>query len=71
MPRVPPVRLLLLLLLGVAACDVDQAQDSELPDVDVEGSTVPEYDVDSPDIDFPSDSLPASSNATIDTSQEL
>lgn len=32
-------------------CDVDQTQEGELPDVDVEGGEMPEYDVDAPDVD--------------------
>lgn len=38
---------------ALAACDVDQTQEGELPevDVDVQGGQVPEYDVDAPDVD--------------------
>jgi len=38
---------------ALAACDVDQTQEGELPDVDVqaEGGQVPAYDVDAPDVD--------------------
>ena len=35
-----------LFVAGIAACDVDQTQEGDLPDVDVEGGQVPEYDVD-------------------------
>ena len=39
---------------ALAACDVDQTQEGELPDVDVEvqdPGQVPKYDVDAPDVD--------------------
>ena len=44
-----------VLALGIAACDVDQTRDGELPDVDVEGGQLPEYDVDPADIDVGTD----------------
>ena len=40
-----------LFAFGLAACDVDQTQEGDLPDVDVEGGQVPEYDVDAADVD--------------------
>ena len=46
-----------LFVAGIAACDVDQTQEGELPDVDVEGGQVPEYDVDAADVDVGSDTL--------------
>ena len=38
--------------LGVAACNVDQTQEGELPDVDVNasGGQMPEFDVDGPEV---------------------
>ena len=39
---------------ALVACDVDQTQEGELPDVDVEvqdPGQVPKYDVDAPDVD--------------------
>lgn len=38
--------------LALAACDVDQTQEGELPDVDVtaEGGQLPAYDVESPEV---------------------
>jgi hypothetical protein len=42
---------------ALTACDVDQTQEAELPDVDVEGGQMPKYDVDQtqegklPDVD--------------------
>lgn len=44
-----------LFAFGLAACDVDQTQEGELPDVDVEGGQVPEYDVDAADVDVGTD----------------
>lgn len=40
-------------LLG--ACDVDQVDEGELPDVEVEEGELPEYDVDAPTVDVRSD----------------
>lgn len=37
--------------LALAACDVDQTKEGEMPDVDVQGGQLPEYDVDTPDVD--------------------
>ena len=38
--------------LGIAACNVDQTQEGELPDVDVNasGGQMPEFDVDGPEV---------------------
>jgi hypothetical protein len=41
--------------VGIAACDVDQTQEGDLPDVDVEGGQIPEYDVDAADVDVGTD----------------
>ncbi|RPF71501.1 hypothetical protein [Aurantiacibacter spongiae] len=35
--------------LSLAACDVDQTEEAELPEV--EGGNMPEYDVSAPDVD--------------------
>lgn len=39
--------------LGLSACDVEQTEEGSLPDVDVsaEGGNMPEYDVDTADVD--------------------
>lgn len=37
--------------LALSACSVEQTEEAELPDVDVEGGNVPEYDVDAADVD--------------------
>ena len=38
--------------LGIAACDVDQTKEGELPDVEVNatGGEMPEFDVDAPTV---------------------
>ncbi|MFW6089442.1 MAG: hypothetical protein ACODAB_06795 [Gemmatimonadota bacterium] len=40
-------------LLG--ACEVDQVDEGEMPDVEVEEGEAPEYDVDGPEVDVRSD----------------
>jgi hypothetical protein len=53
-----------LFAVGMAACDVDQTQEGDLPDVEVEEGQLPAYDVDTdievtedtvivPDVDIP------------------
>lgn len=37
------------LAFGLAACDVDQTEEGELPEI--EGGNLPEYDVEAPDVD--------------------
>lgn len=44
-----------LFVVGVAACDVDQTEEGEMPDVEVEGGQVPEYDVDAADVEIGTD----------------
>ena len=36
---------------GLAACDVDQTEEAELPEVDVEGGNMPEFDVETADVE--------------------
>ncbi|QZH75783.1 MAG: hypothetical protein JY451_04120 [Erythrobacter sp.] len=36
--------------LALAACDVEQTEEGEMPDVNVEGGNLPEYDVDTPEV---------------------
>ncbi len=35
---------------GLAACDVEQTEEGEMPDVSVEGGNLPEYDVDAAEV---------------------
>lgn len=37
--------------LGLAACDVEQTEEAELPEVEVTGGNMPEYNVDTADVD--------------------
>lgn len=39
-----------LIALSLAACDVDQTEEGEMPEVEVEGGNLPEYDVDAADV---------------------
>lgn len=39
------------LALALGACDVQQTEEGELPEVEVKGGNMPEYDVDAPDVD--------------------
>ncbi|MGK9067167.1 hypothetical protein [Stutzerimonas chloritidismutans] len=41
----------LLTTLGMAGCDVEKTEEGEMPEVNVEGGKMPEYDVDTPDVD--------------------
>ena len=36
--------------MGLAACDVEQTEEGDMPEVNVEGGNLPEYDVDTPDV---------------------
>ncbi len=38
--------------LGLAACDVDQTEEGEMPEVSVEGGNMPEFDVETADVDI-------------------
>jgi hypothetical protein len=39
------------LALGLGACDVEQTEEGEMPEVDVKGGNLPEYDVDTADVE--------------------
>ena len=41
----------LLTTLGMAGCDVEKTEEGSLPDVEVEGGNMPEYDVKDADVD--------------------
>lgn len=45
------ITLLIIAMLPLAACRVEQEREGELPDVDVEGGQLPRYDVDPVDVD--------------------
>ena len=37
--------------LALVACDVDQTEEGEMPEVNVEGGNMPEYDVTTPEVE--------------------
>ena len=41
--------------MGLAACDVEQTEEGDMPDVEVEGGNLPEYDIDTPDVNVTSE----------------
>ena len=44
-----------LLAFGMSACTAEQTEEGDLPDVDVEGGSLPEYDVQPADVDVGTD----------------
>lgn len=44
-----------VLAFGLAACDVDQTEEGEMPEVEVQEGQLPEYDVDAADVDVGTD----------------
>ena len=51
MKRIIITSIIAPLAIGLAACDVDQTKEAELPDVDVQGGQMPEFDVETADVD--------------------
>ncbi len=51
MKRIIASSLILPFAMGLAACDVDQTQDGEMPEVKVEGGQLPEYDVETAEVE--------------------
>ncbi len=51
MKRILMTTLLAPLAIGLAACDVDQTKEGDLPEVDVKGGQMPEFDVETADVD--------------------
>lgn len=48
----------LTLMLPLAACDVDQTEEGELPDIEVEAEgNLPEYGVEGPDVEVETDTM--------------
>jgi hypothetical protein len=45
------LRSLLVLPLVTVGCDVDQTEEGEMPEVEVRGGNLPEYDVDTPEVE--------------------
>ena len=52
MKRLIATSLIAPFALGLAACDVDQTEEGEMPEVSVEGGNMPEYDVETADVDI-------------------
>ena len=44
-----------MLAFGFAACAVEQTEEGDMPDVEVEGGQLPEYDVDAADVEVGTD----------------
>jgi len=44
-----------LVALPFSACDIDRTDEGELPEVEIEGGELPEYDVDTADVDVHTD----------------
>lgn len=51
MKRLIAASLIAPFALGLAACDVDQTEEGEMPEVEVKGGNMPEYDVETADVD--------------------
>ena len=51
MKRIIITTLIAPLAIGLAACDVDQTKETELPEVEVKGGQMPEFDVETADVD--------------------
>lgn len=45
----------LVAVFALGACDVDQTEEGEMPEVNVEGGNLPEYDVETADIEVTTD----------------
>ncbi len=52
MKRLIAASLIVPFALGLVACDVDQTEEGELPEVTVEGGNMPEFDVETADVDI-------------------
>lgn len=51
MKRIIMTALLAPLAIGLAACDVDQTKEGDLPEVEVKDGQMPEFDVETADVD--------------------
>ena len=55
MKRIAAMFMAPVVAFGLSACTVDQTEEGEVPDVEVEGGQLPEYDVDAADVDVGTD----------------
>lgn len=46
-----------LFAVGMTACDVDQTEEGEAPDVEVQEGELPAYDVEGPDVEVTEDTV--------------
>lgn len=46
-----------LFAVGIAACDVDQTEEGDMPDVEVEEGELPAYDVEGPEVEVTEDTV--------------
>lgn len=46
-----------LFAVGMTACDVDQTEEGDMPDVEVEEGQLPAYDVQGPEVDVTQDTV--------------
>lgn len=46
-----------LFAVGMTACDVDQTEEGDMPDVEVEEGELPAYDVEGPDVEVTEDTV--------------
>ncbi len=51
MNKFSTIAVLALTGLALAACDVDQTEEGDMPEINVEGGNLPEYDVEPVDVD--------------------
>lgn len=46
-----------LFAVGMTACDVDQTEEGDMPDIEVEEGELPAYDVEGPDVEVTEDTV--------------
>lgn len=46
-----------LFAVGMTACDVDQTEEGDMPDVEVQEGELPAYDVEGPDVNVTEDTV--------------
>ncbi len=46
-----------LFVVGMTACDVDQTEEGDMPDVEVQEGELPAYDVEGPDVEVTEDTV--------------
>ncbi len=46
-----------LFALGMTACDVDQTEEGDMPDVEVQEGELPAYDIEGPEVEITEDTV--------------